>query len=65
MKKYLVIVVSVLFLFFGCASFSDKHLNFQKINVNNVEVLTGYYSIFAIKASKEAYPYFDNISHLQ
>ena len=60
MKKYFVIVVSGLFLFFGCSSFSDKHLNFRKININNVDVLTGNYSIFAIKAPKEAYPYFDN-----
>ncbi|MBE0392210.1 hypothetical protein HNQ02_003153 [Flavobacterium sp. 7E] len=58
MKKYFIILISILFI--SCASFGDEKSKFQKINISNVTTLNGNYSVFAIKKSNKSYPYFDN-----
>lgn len=59
MKKYYLIVFSVLFL--SCSLFKDKQENFQKINENNITILNGYYTVFA-KNKTNKYYYFDNLN---
>jgi len=59
MKKYYLILFSILFL--SCGSFKDKQENFQKINENNVTILNGNYSVFKKTKSNEYY-YFDNLN---
>ncbi|REG88753.1 hypothetical protein [Flavobacterium aquicola] len=59
MKKYYLILFSILFL--SCGSFKDKQENFQKINENNVTILNGIYTVFAKNKSNKYY-YFDNLN---
>lgn len=59
MKKYYLILFSILFL--SCGSFKDKQENFQKINENNVTILNGNYSVFKKNKSSEYY-YSDNLN---
>lgn len=47
-------------LFFSCGVFEDRNGNFQKIDITNVNMLNGTYSVFANNKLKTEYPYFDN-----
>ena len=58
MKKYCFILLSI--LFFSCGVFEDRNGNFQKIDITNVNMLNGTYSVFANNKLKTEYPYFDN-----
>jgi hypothetical protein len=58
MKKYCFIFLSILFL--SCGVFKDRKENFKKIDITNVNMLNGTYSVFANNKSKTKHPYFDN-----
>ena len=58
MKKYCFIFLSILFL--SCGVFKDRKENFQRIDITNVNMLNGTYSVFAYNKLKIEYPYFDN-----
>lgn len=58
MKKYYLIFLP--FIFLNCGVFKEKQENFQKIQRDNVTILNGNYSVFAVKYPDDKYAYYDN-----